>query len=144
MGRSQAQTVLLLIFTVTGYNAPMRITALITLVALLGCHNEPPATQPQITELEGKWSIVSYVWDGKTKPITVDVSMRFAGNTRQVWSVDSSINIRRFSLDPSAMPAEIDIEPEDVGIYELDGDTLTICIGPTGTRPDRFESTKGS
>ena len=49
----------------------------------------------------------------------------------------------------SAMPAEIDIDVEGIsirGIYELDGDTLTLCwvgsIFERGPRPDRFESTE--
>ena len=87
---------------------------------------------------------MSIVWEGRPeRPVTVDVSMRFRGNMRYIWNdVDSSIYIRPFSVDPSAMPAEIDFEYGGLGptpgIYEIDGDTLTLCWGRT--RPERFES----
>jgi hypothetical protein len=29
------------------------------------------------------------------------------------------------------------------GIYKIDGDTLTMCLSPTGERPAKFESTAG-
>jgi len=61
-----------------------------------------------------------------------------------------------FSMDPLAMPAEIDYVSRQgcyefatyqLGIYELDGDLLRICITyseTSGTRPDVFESPQGS
>ena len=61
-----------------------------------------------------------------------------------------------FSVNPSAMPAEFDInlaptiserESYGPGIYELDDDLLRICTGIVGefdpeSRPDRFESSE--
>ena len=50
------------------------------------------------------------------------------------------------------MPAAINIRinfgvgsialDDNLGIYEVDGDSLTICFGGPNDRPDRFESTE--
>ena len=58
-----------------------------------------------------------------------------AGDSEQ-WSTSEI-----FSLNPSVMPAQFEIQNLS-GIYELDGDSLMICLGPAGARPDTFESTE--
>jgi uncharacterized protein (TIGR03067 family) len=54
-----------------------------------------------------------------------------------------------YSLNPSKKPAEIRIKPKNEpageGIYELNGDTLKICIVRDGRkRPTTFESKDGN
>jgi len=58
-----------------------------------------------------------------------------------------------FTIDVETKPAQIDIEfvegPEagnwSCGIYQLDGDELTICLGLVGSsRPERFATKAGS
>ena len=56
-----------------------------------------------------------------------------------------------YKLDAKKKPAEIDITPpkEDgthLGIFKIDGDTLTICMSDKGAseRPTKFESPEGS
>src|SRR5206468_12922198 len=59
----------------------------------------------------------------------------------------------RFTNDTAAKPMRIDIEfdegPEagnsSYGIFELDGDQLTICLGVVGaTRPEKFATRAGT
>lgn len=113
------------------------------------------------TELEGTWEQVSLVTSGIQEE-TDGILMRFKGSRRYILPADDEEwqYMGNFSMDPSAMPAEIDFGPEDLGIYELDGDTLMICgdfmhqgrsadspvepARPVPTRPDKFESTEGS
>ena len=56
-------------------------------------------------------------------------------------------------MDPSKAPKTIDLAmdqgPEKgntaLGIYSVDGDTWTLCLGFAGAvRPERFETTAGS
>ena len=126
----------------------MRIIAFITIVALLGCHNEPPATAPQVTELEGTWAIVSFVEFGEPSDLDGQIMlvegyrMRRCKRGSTEWQSDDI-----FSLNPSATPAEITFDTSLAGIYKIDNDILTFCMCYSkgfahGIRPDRFESTE--
>ena len=115
--------------------------------------DEDEPVMPEATELEGTWEMVSYVWEGEQGDVPDGAQGRFEGNRMyhregddEDWTHDGTI-----SVAPSAMPAEIDIEFVEFdgeiirGIYEVDGDTLTICfVVPREDRPDRFESTEES
>ena len=100
---------------------------------------------PEATELEGTWEVVSWVVKGEKIDYESYV-WQIEGN-RIVACVDEAVghatmNIT-FFLDPSMMPAEVDTFSFS-GIYELDGDSLTICIGSfrQRARPEVFESTE--
>ena len=103
--------------------------------------DEPEQPEAEATELEGTWEFVTLVLpDGIHHYLG---SERFEGNLLYSRSFGRDWHSgSRFSLDPSVMPAEIDLAGSMKGIYELDGDLLTICFdGPNG-RPDRFESSE--
>ena len=108
---------------------------------------------PEATELEGTWEIVSMVESGEQREIEENLARlyRFEGNRGYTRHGDNEdwVPGTTFSLDPSAMLAEIDMDilfGETIrGIYEIDNDVLMICMGiPGESRPDRFESTEDS
>ena len=104
--------------------------------------------------IQGTWEAESYVLSGVQDEhgISDGCLRRFEGNRRYLRNEgdENWVSFGTFSLNPSAMPAEIDIDTEAgilLGIYEIDGDLLKFCIGipgqfELGTRPDRFESTE--
>jgi len=104
--------------------------------------DEPEA---EATELEGTWEEVSTMRDGEQIE-SRNVHLNFASN----WVIQNQripgthyypCVFFRFSVNPEAMPAEIDFGPENLGIYEIEDDLLTICFNRR-FRPDRFESTE--
>ena len=116
----------------------------------------PVAAQPvgAPTVLEGDWQMVSAVMDGVPMPPQMvqwcrretrgDVTTVIAGTNLMVRA--------RFSLDKGQSPWAIEYEniagsnsgKAQLGIAELSGDSLRICMSPPGApRPADFESVKG-
>jgi uncharacterized protein (TIGR03067 family) len=83
-----------------------------------------------------------------------------AGGVTMVFTTDGRVAIKEgpkppeiggYTTDPKKAPAEIDLTPSAkgkemtfVGIYKVEGDTFTLCLGIGGKRPDKFESPAGA
>ena len=112
------------------------------------------AGKEDLKRLQGKWSVVERIVDGKKAVIestwTISENEISYGPDIGVWAV--------FKLDTTTKPTNIDINPVSKvdpknagktikGIYEIDGDTFKIC-GPIKAgakeRPTAFESKEGS
>jgi uncharacterized protein (TIGR03067 family) len=79
---------------------------------------------------------VTFTADGKVKIVT-------GGKERDEHGT--------YTIDAKKSPAEIDLTPpkeegKHLGIFKIDGDTLTVCLGDKGgtERPTKFESPDGS
>ena len=145
-------------------NTRMLIAVVVSMFVCQQVHAQDEPVMPEATELEGTWEMVSCVAVGE-QIANRNRYWRFVGDR---WNISRSVNGNwrspgRFSVDPSAMPAEIVFEdgaleylvepitPPNVlspivastfkGIYEIDGDQLRICSG-SSSRPDRFESSE--
>jgi len=121
-------------------NTRMLIAVVVSMFVCQQVHAQDAEPEAEATELEGTWEVVSCVVGGEQRE-TNGALWRFEGN--RIHS--SNLLIYIFSVDPSAMPAEIDLIETGstefiLGIYEIDGDSLTLCYGRP--RPDRFESTE--
>jgi uncharacterized protein (TIGR03067 family) len=104
-----------------------------------------------LEKLQGTWNIVEFELEGQKMP---------AGGSKIVVNGNSFTTIAMgaqyegtVALDTTATPKTFDLHfnqgPEkgnvSLGIYELDGDTWTICIGLTGRiRPQKFATEAGS
>lgn len=104
--------------------------------------------------LEGTWTFVGLEVDGAPVPAALSAASRILmdGDRFRLESPEANYD-GVFTIDVEAAPHAIDIAfvegPEAgntaLGIFELDADRLTICLGLVGsTRPGAFKTAKGS
>lgn len=108
----------------------------------------------RLRNMEGKWAYRSLKLDGKAVPASMLVRsfLLIDGDRFRMESPEATYE-GIFTIDVDLTPHRIDIEfvegPEAgnrcEGIFELDGDRFTICLGLVGaTRPERFASAAAS
>src|SRR5262245_18775655 len=112
----------------------------------------PPARPP--TVLEGEWQMVSAVMNGVPMPPNMVQWCRreTRGDVTTVLAGPNVMLRARFTIDTGQSPWPLDYQniagsnngKKQVGIAELTGDSLRICMSPPGAaRPTDFKSVKG-
>jgi uncharacterized protein (TIGR03067 family) len=141
----------------------MTFSGFLILTALLLAAHAPGKDglpNDDLGKLQGTWSTVSLVSDGKTLvdenappqpgPTT---KLAYKGNQWKIIVGDKTVASGVVRIDSTRIPKEIDILDETgmkngktkLGIYELDGDTYKYCLAPAGKpRPAEFSSKEGS
>jgi uncharacterized protein (TIGR03067 family) len=114
------------------------------------------ATKADLDRWQGDWTTKSFVLDGGPLPKEKQFPDRLMTIKDDKFSEvrGGKVAVRgTIALDASKSPKHLDAtfleggpKGETIrGIYEIDGDTLRVCIGtPETERPTKFESTKGS
>jgi uncharacterized protein (TIGR03067 family) len=112
-----------------------------------------PAKSPDADALVGRWVIVTrdsgsghtrQINDGGTFTVEIKDGEISAGTDDQKWFAS-----RPFTLDTTQSPRQIDIQmkrdSDRLGIYQLDGDTLTWCVPFHADlpRPTEFKGADG-
>lgn len=134
----------------------MRTRALLILAAglLLGADNpKDTAAKKALQQLQGAWTAVTYDRDGKPTPAAAlqQIKLTIQGN-KATLTRDGKPTTGTYKLDPSQKPHAVDISLLDgpnkgktaLGIYELTGDHLRICLAPPGKpRPKEFKAGPG-
>jgi uncharacterized protein (TIGR03067 family) len=131
------------------------IVAVIAVLVLVGAGAAQDAAKKEMSQLEGEWSMVSGEIDGQVLP---EESQK--GAKRVVKDGETTVTINgqlfmkaKFTVDPTKKPKTIDYMMTDgptkgktqLGIYELDGDTVKFCFSVPGKdRPTDFTTKAGS
>ena len=114
------------------------------------------AIKKEADMLQGIWRVASAERDGMAAPedemkkitITIKGDKLTARRTENADKPEEKVYEMSFILDPSQKPKWIDVTYMDgerksessQGIYELNGDTLKICMSRGNTRPTEFET----
>jgi uncharacterized protein (TIGR03067 family) len=114
---------------------------------------KPSDAKKDEERLQGTWLVVSGEHAGKPVPAEMVQGLRqtMKGNRLTVQSGTKTLGEGTFTLDPMKKPPAIDVEliekdgktKRGLGIYELDGDTLKLCMDPK-ERPTDFKTKAGS
>jgi uncharacterized protein (TIGR03067 family) len=116
--------------------------------------DEKEAVKNDIAKLQGEWSMVSGSADGQPMPAQMLKQMkRVCKGDETITTMAGQLYFKaKVTIDPSTKPKTIDYQMTDgftkgkqqLGIYEVDGDTFKSCFGKPGAdRPKDFTSKPG-
>jgi uncharacterized protein (TIGR03067 family) len=119
-----------------------------------GLAEENEAAKKDIAQLQGEWSMVSGSADGQSMPDQMVKQMkRVCKGDEITTTMGGQLFFKaRIRVDPSKKPKTIDYQmtdgltkgKEQLGIYEVDGNTFRSCFGkPGAARPADFTSKPG-
>ena len=133
----------------------MRPILLLTACPLLLVAGDSDAVKKDMTQLQGEWSMVSGEIDKQPMPeALLKGSKRVAKGDETTVTIGGMLFMKaKFTVDPSKKPKTIDYMMTEgltkgktqLGIYELDGDTVKFCFAKPGQdRPPEFVTKEGS
>jgi uncharacterized protein (TIGR03067 family) len=123
-----------------------RIASVVFLVATVAglAASDGPKT------IEGRWTVTSVELAGSEVPGLKGAELMLAGGKKNFTLPDNRVEKGTYRLDASKKPGEIDTTTEgregaEKGIYEVEGDTLKLCLATRGgTRPKAFSTKSGT
>jgi uncharacterized protein (TIGR03067 family) len=123
------------------------LTLAFAVALLLGSAAHGDAPKDDLAKMQGEWKVEKAQRGGESPDAKELAKMlvRIKGTKISIDDGSARDETGQFTLDAAKKPAAIDIKPvgEDVtlkGIYQIDGDTLTICWDKEGDRPTMFVS----
>ncbi|MBX9622183.1 MAG: TIGR03067 domain-containing protein [Gemmataceae bacterium] len=127
-----------------------RLAVAVCAVGLLVAADDPKAddaVKADLKKLEGSWTVDSVKADGPVPDEIKKTTLTFAGDKLTMKLPDGKAMTQQVKLDPKKDPKEMSFKPEKeepngapgLAIYKLDGDTLTLVLGPPDKRPAKFE-----
>jgi len=131
------------------------IGATVAILVLVSAVTAQDANKKEMALLDGTWSMVSGQADGQDMPKQlVDGGKRIAKDGEVTIMIGGQVYFKaKFTIDPAKKPKTIDYVMTEgftkgktqLGIYELDGDTIKFCFAAPGKdRPKDFTAKQGS
>ena len=131
----------------------MTAAVLFGVVLSVAAPGDKEAPKKEAPTIVGEWDGEKAVRGGQERPVP-------EGGIKITFSADGKLVVKEgnkdahegtYKVDAKKNPAEIEVTPpkEDgtrIGIYKIDGDTLTICLADKDStdRPTKFESPDGT
>jgi RNA polymerase sigma factor (sigma-70 family) len=101
-------------------------------------------------KIVGTWTVESYEEGGQkaAEGAIKEARVTFAADGKMTAKQGGREQEYTYKLDPAKNPKEFSMMNDKgqtaLGIYKLDGDTLTICVNRIGDRPTEFASKEGT
>jgi uncharacterized protein (TIGR03067 family) len=136
----------------TSFAAAAGLLAL-TLGAVAAPGKDKKEDKDDAKAMEGEWKVTTWEQGGTALPAeSLEGSTWTVKGDKYTFVMGGNTEEGTFKLDPAKKPATIDLDitagnckgNNQVGIYKIDGDTITLCFnrpGATG-RPTEFKSTE--
>jgi uncharacterized protein (TIGR03067 family) len=125
-----------------------RILALILLLGMYVPVLVADPAQDELEKLQGPWKVVSLEKDGKKQSEDAVKTLKITiKEDKFLFKEGDKESEATLKIDPAKKPKTIDLVVKEgdalktlKGIYQLDGDDLTICAAgdPNGERPTKF------
>jgi uncharacterized protein (TIGR03067 family) len=118
------------------YGLVLPVCGLLALHA--GAEDKKDTAAGEVKKLEGNWLVHSQTFEGMPHDDMKPSEFVFAGSALTIKTEGETDEKMTFTVDPSGKIKTMDFKPEKkpaegvvvgVAIYELDGDTLKVCIG---------------
>ena len=111
-----------------------RITGVAVACAMIGVSVRADDAQ----KIEGKWKIASVELAGMPVPGIEGAELVLADGKKVFTRLDKRVEKGTYRIDATKRPREIDSTTDgrdgtEKGIYEIDGDTLKLCLATQGT-----------
>jgi uncharacterized protein (TIGR03067 family) len=111
-----------------------------------------PGAKPDALGIRGNWEIESWQEGGVDAAVVAGMRFRITADKLIVQKDKQDAMAMQYTLDESKTPKAMDttheLDPgkpiEQLAVYSLEGDKLTICLAPAGAaRPTKLTSDKG-
>jgi uncharacterized protein (TIGR03067 family) len=115
-------------------------TGVLVLIPACSGKGQDEQSKKDHAALQGEWEIISAESNGEPPPpgLLDEAKFAFSGDKLTLLGKDGT-----FELDASKSPRQIDFirgNSRQIGIYELDEDSLKLCVGPSDDRPKEFKT----
>lgn len=114
------------------------MSPLLLTIPLVAAAPVPKDFKKETPKLDGAWECTSVESGGRVIP-RQNMTWRFADDavTITYGGGDAGVQPMPISTDPKASPMAFSFTEgaRQLGIYEIKGDTLVICLGSSGQRP---------